>query len=129
MGLPGEPGRGVSEDLPLLPERLDLSAPPAHFLPLLGRQPVLAAAVIPIGLAAPVPNRLRGRLELPAELFRGPARPGQLDEPRPQLRRIRRSGLWHRGLPPPPKGNSVHGTGSSPLPTKRPGDTGRRSQR
>ena len=50
-GLPGEPGRGFSQDVPLFPERLVLAAEPAHLLPLLGRQTVCAAALIPVGLA------------------------------------------------------------------------------
>src|SRR5262249_60368197 len=36
VGLPGEPGRGFSEDVPLFAEDLDLPAQPTHFFPLLG---------------------------------------------------------------------------------------------
>src|SRR6185503_20221386 len=103
-GLPREPGRGFFQDVALFPERLVLAAEPAQLRPFLGGQPVLAPALIAVRLAEPIPDRLAGRLELPAQLLGRAPRSGQLDEPRPELRGIRRSGLWHRGLLPPPKG-------------------------
>src|SRR4029453_13804092 len=113
-GLPSKPGRGFFQDVPLFAEGLVLASEPADLLPLLRGQAIRAVAVIAGGLADPVPDRLRARLELAPQLLRDATRADQLDEARPQLWRIRRSGLRHRGLPPPPKGNSVHGTGSSP---------------
>ncbi len=108
-GLPGEPGRGFSEDLPLFAEGRDLAAQAAPLFPLLGGQAVRATAVIAIGLLAPVPNRLGGRLELPPEfLWRAP-RPRKLDEPGSERPWVSRPSLRHRG-PPPPKGSGVHGS-------------------
>jgi hypothetical protein len=72
---PGEPGRGFSADLPLFAEGLNLPAQAPHFLPLLGGQAVSTAAFIAVGLPEAVPDRRRGRLALPPELLRGPARP------------------------------------------------------
>jgi hypothetical protein len=113
VGLPGEPGRGVSEDVPLFAQRVDLAAQATHFVPLLGRQPVRPPAVIAVGLLEPGPDRLSRRLELPAERFRRAPGARQLDEPRPEVRGIRWSGSRHRRHPPPPQGYGVHESGST----------------
>src|SRR5437762_11433394 len=71
-GLPSEPGRGFFQDVTLLAKRLVLTTEALQLLPLLGRQTVLAAAVVAIGLGDPVADRLCRRLELLRQLFRGP---------------------------------------------------------
>src|SRR5438128_6936361 len=71
-GLPSEPGRGFFQDLPLLAEDLVLTTEALQLLPLLGRQAVLAATVVAIGLRDPVADRLCRRLELLRQLFRVP---------------------------------------------------------
>jgi hypothetical protein len=47
--------------------------------------------------AGPVPDRLGGWLELPRQLLRRSSSTHQLDHPPPELRRVRRSALRHRG--------------------------------
>jgi len=57
------------QDLPLLAELFVLAPQPPELVPLLGAQSVLALAFVPVGLGDPVPDGLRRRLELPAQLL------------------------------------------------------------
>jgi hypothetical protein len=111
--LPGEPDRGFSEDLPLLPEGLDLrrrrrtsSRSSVVSRPGGGRhrdQPGGASS------ESSGPTAQNGGRAL---LGCGPSGPARRAASATQGDTA--VGLRHRGLPPPPKGNSVHATGSSP---------------
>src|SRR5882672_2640493 len=115
-GLPSEPGRGFFQDVALLAERPHLAPEPPQLLTLLGGQAVLAVAVVAISLDDPIADRLRRRLELLRQLFRGPPGSHQLNESPLELRRVRNVGLGHRELLFPRKGYGVHETGGTSLP-------------
>src|SRR5712691_11833690 len=85
-----EPGRGFFQDLPLFTKRAVLATEMDQLGAFLGRQPVGALAFVEIGLAHPVPDRLRSGLELPGQLLRRVARADQLDQATAKLRRVRR---------------------------------------
>ena len=71
-----------------------LAPEPVQLLALLGGQAVLATPVIAVGLANPVPDRLRRRLEL----LRVSPHTHHLDEPLLELGRVRWIGRGCRGL-------------------------------
>jgi hypothetical protein len=77
------------------------SPEPAELLALVGREAIRALPRVAIGLGQPVADGLGGRLELLRERFRRAALAHHLDDPLPELRRVRRSALRHRGLLPP----------------------------
>src|SRR5439155_20721735 len=83
-------------------------------LTLLGREAIRALASIERGLLHPVPDRLGGGLELPAQLLWRSSLPHQLNEPRPKLWRVRSMALRHRGRSFPPQLWGVHETGATP---------------
>src|SRR6266487_6651997 len=111
---PREPGRGFFQYLPLFAKRTVLATELDQLSAFLGRQPVAALAFVEIGLADPVPDRLRGGLELPGQFFGALAGTDQLDQAAAELRRIRQRGcglLRHRG-DLRPKWSGVHEIGS-----------------
>src|SRR2546425_838660 len=87
-----EPGRGFFQDLPLFTERPVLASQPDQLLTLLGRQAVSALAVIQVGLADPVPDRLRRGLELPSQFLGRLSGAHQLDQAAAKLREVWRGG-------------------------------------
>ena len=113
-GLPREPGRGFCQDVPFLAQPAILSPQPLQLGAILQGHTVTAARNFPISLGDPVPERLRRRLILPRQFLRRAPGTHQLDHLAPELRRIRRSCSWHRGLLLP-KLRGVHENGSSPL--------------
>src|SRR5439155_10496147 len=99
----GEPGRGFFQDVALLAERPHLAPEPPQLLALFRGQAILAVAVVAISLDDPVADRLRRRLELLRQLFRGPPGSHQLHEPPLELRRRRGAGTWASSTPLPAK--------------------------
>src|SRR5207302_2894356 len=93
---------------PLFAELPHLAPEPSHLLTLLGREAIRALASIERGLLHPVPDRLGGGLELPAQLLWRSSLPHQLNEPRPKLWRVRSMALRHRGRSLPPQPWGVH---------------------
>ncbi len=86
--LPGEPGRGFCQDVPLELHLAELTLQLAHLVALGRRQAVLAKPLVPVGLLHPAPDRRCRRLELFRQTVRTSARPHQLHHPRLELRRI-----------------------------------------
>ena len=84
----GEVIRGSDEDAGVRVRLPQLPAEPGDLLSLRGRRTIGAAATVTLGLGNPVPNRLRPRLKLLRQRFRGSARPDQLDQLPAELRRI-----------------------------------------
>ena len=78
-------------------------------------------ALIPVGLDDPVANGGGRRFEFARQLLGRPAGPHELDHPAPKLRWIRWTCSGHLWTSPPPQGNSVHETGSTPRGRRRPG--------
>src|SRR5437867_3237301 len=117
-----EPGRGFFQDLPLFTQRPVLATQLAQLFALLARQSVLATAVIEIGLADPVPDRLRGGLERLGQCLGRLPGSNQLDQAAAKLRWVRRwwcGLLRHRG-DLRPKWSGVHEIGSTPRPRNPP---------
>src|SRR5438876_2646111 len=85
-----EPGRGFFQDLPLFTQRPVFATQLAQLFALLARQSVLATAVVEIGLANSVADRLRCRPELPRQFFGRLPGTNQLDQAATKLRRVRR---------------------------------------
>src|SRR5437867_817913 len=116
LGLLREPGRGFPKKLPLFAEGTVLATQPHQLLAFLGRQTVGAVAFVEIGLADPVPDRLRRRLELPSQVLGRLPSTHQLDQATAKLRRVRRwwcGLLRHRG-DLRPQWSGVHETRATP---------------
>jgi hypothetical protein len=109
----------VSEDLALFPQDAILPAQPPQLLAFLRGHAIGPLALIPVGLDDPVANGGGRRFEFSRELLGRPPRAHELDHPAPKLRWIWWTCSGHRWTPPPPRGNSVHQTGSTPLPATR----------
>ena len=83
-GLPSEPGRGFCQYLAFLAQPAVLAPEPSQLLALGTGQAVMRAALVTVGLADPVADRLGGWLELPSQLLRRAARANQLDHLLPE---------------------------------------------
>ena len=112
---PWRTGRGFSEDLAFLPQDAMLPAQAPQLLAFLLGHPVGPLALIPVGLDDPVTEGGGRRFELSRELLGRPPRAHELDHPASKLRWIRGTCSGHLWTPPPPQGNSVHQTGSTPV--------------
>src|SRR5688500_8265622 len=76
------------QDLPLFAQRPILAAKTPKLVALLGRQTVSSNAFVAIGLRDPIPNRLRGRLELLRQLLRRTTRADEIYQPTAELIRV-----------------------------------------
>ena len=83
-------GASFCQDIALLAQLVVLTAEPAQFLALGRGQTLTTNATITTGLTYPVPDRLRGRLELSRQLLGRAAGPHQIDHLTAELHRIRR---------------------------------------
>src|SRR5947209_1629830 len=70
--------RSEMKDIPLQPELAVLTPELVEFLAFCRRQPAAATADVALGLADPVPDRLRGRFELLRQFLRRAAGADQL---------------------------------------------------
>ena len=93
-----KPGRGSCQYLTLLAQPAVLTPEPSQLLALGTGQALMRAALVSVGPADPVADRLSGRLELPSQLLRRAARANQLDHLLPELGCIRRTRHRHREL-------------------------------
>ena len=99
LGLPGEPGRGFCQDLPIHPELSVLTAQTTQFGPFFGSQAVFTPALIQVVLFDPVADGLRGGLELLGQCFSGCGR-SERDRPSAGGRPLDRGhGIWACGSP------------------------------
>src|SRR3954453_18796281 len=101
-GLAREPGCRSREDVALQAQLLVLTPQPGELLPLGraqrsvgGRRRGALAPLAAIRRSNPVPDRLRGRLELTRQFLGRAPGPDQLDDLTPELRRIGRTGFGH----------------------------------
>jgi hypothetical protein len=90
-----------------------LPAKTRQLLLLLRGQTVMAATLVEIGLAEPVPDGGVRDAELPSEALAGPAGSSQVNDPGPEFRWVWRLWLRHSGIPPPQSGG-LHIAGSTP---------------
>ena len=115
-GLLGEPGSGFSENLALASRRTRFSRRRRRSSS--RSSEVTPSARWPSSRSAWT-TQLRmasGRgFELARQLLGRPPRAHELDHPAPKLRWIRWTCSGHLWTPPPPQGNSVHQTGSTPV--------------
>ena len=93
-----EPGRGFCQYLAFLTQPAVLTPEPSQLLALGAGQAVMRAALVTVGLADPVADRLGGWLELPSQLLRRAARANQLDHLLPELEWRGRTCKRHRRL-------------------------------
>ena len=93
-----DPGRGYCQNLAFLAQLAVLTPQPSQLLALGTGQAVMRAALVTVGLADPVADRLGGWLELPSQFPRRAARAHQLDHLLPEPGWIGRTCKRHRGL-------------------------------
>src|SRR5205085_683986 len=107
-GLPREPGRSFFQYFALLTQASNLASKRVQLLALGGRQAVRTLASIELRPALPVPDRLRGDVELSREALGRAPGSDVVEQSLPKLSRVGRVVLGHRGdllsqAPDPPR--------------------------
>ena len=113
-----EPGRGFCQDLPRQTQGLHRTPEAPDLLALRARQAVVSPALITIGLADLVTDRLGARLKLASQFLRHAAGTDQLTICRRNPGGYEGATLRHRGTPFSQE-SGVHQTGATPNPAGR----------